>query len=59
VRVPAGGHLVEFEYRPSSFKYGATITGLAVSLAGWMLIGEPLRTLHKRRDETIRKDYRG
>ena len=41
VPVPAGDHLVEFEFRPRSLQWGAAITGLAVllTIAGLVVAG--------------------
>jgi hypothetical protein len=39
VRVPAGDHLVEFGYFPSSFAAGLALSGLGLAAVGLLLAG--------------------
>jgi len=49
VSVPAGTHTVRFVYRPSSFLWGAAISGVAsLLLAGCIWIGPARPHVHKR-----------
>ena len=38
VSVPAGDHVVEFRYRPASFRLGLGLSGLGIGAAGWLAL---------------------